>query len=256
MNQPVLDTLYFPVTDDFFPSSTTTTTTVVQSASSSSANDYLHHNSFNISSDTTAATTAYNSNNNPSDADTAVGHASSITSRTEEYEPGSNYLSNSFSYGDTAVAAGTTRKTSEQHQWEAESLSNKQAAEQSSNSNNSNNAELSAEKNGKSSSGYKDGTDAGDDEDNDDENAFGIPTEIYTASAAAAAAVASSSISSSAAVNAIASLNDSNPPTPARHRRVSFDLDVSDKEEKSSSRSIRKDESVGKGNDHGKVIFL
>jgi hypothetical protein len=45
--------------------------------------------------------------------------------------------------------------------------------------------------------------------------------------------------------NPLAGLNDSsNPPTP-RHRRVSFDLDTSDKDEKSSSRSKR-DECIGK----------
>jgi hypothetical protein len=40
-------------------------------------------------------------------------------------------------------------------------------------------------------------------------------------------------------------LNDSSAPSSPRHRRVSFDLDTEDKEEKSSSRS-RKEEAAGK----------
>jgi len=79
-----------------------------------------------------------------------------------------------------------------------------------------------------------------DDDDSDvqgqiaqEESAFGTPTEIHT--------TISSIIS-----NPLAGLNESsNPPTPARNRRVSFDLDFSDKDEKSSSRS-RRDESIGK----------
>jgi hypothetical protein len=62
---------------------------------------------------------------------------------------------------------------------------------------------------------------------------FGTPTEIQTTMP-------------TLIYNPLAGLNESssNPTTP-RHRRVSFDLDISDKEEKSSSRSKR-DESVGK----------
>lgn len=66
-----------------------------------------------------------------------------------------------------------------------------------------------------------------------EESAFGTPTEIHTTI-------------SSIINNPLAGLNESsNPPTPARNRRVSFDLDFSDKDEKSSSRS-RRDESIGK----------
>lgn len=57
------------------------------------------------------------------------------------------------------------------------------------------------------------------------ENAFGTPTEIYTVGSA--------------------TQNESTPPSSARHRRVSFDLETSDKDERSSSRSKNKDEALG-----------
>lgn len=63
---------------------------------------------------------------------------------------------------------------------------------------------------------------------------FGTPTEILPPGP-------------TLVTNPLAGLNEnSNPTTPARHRRVSFDLDVSDKDEKSSSRSKRDNEPVGK----------
>ncbi|XP_035705443.1 uncharacterized protein LOC110846990 isoform X1 [Folsomia candida] len=62
---------------------------------------------------------------------------------------------------------------------------------------------------------------------------FGTPTEILPPGP-------------TLVTNPLAGLNEnSNPTTPARHRRVSFDLDVSDKDEKSSSRSKRDNEPVG-----------
>lgn len=57
-------------------------------------------------------------------------------------------------------------------------------------------------------------------------------------------------------INPLTGLSEySNPPTPQRHRRVSFDLDFSDKEEKSSSRSKNKEENVGKFIKHNKKII-
>jgi len=74
--------------------------------------------------------------------------------------------------------------------------------------------------------------DNNDDEDDDDEPKEEL--EFGTPSAIAAPTLIT---------NPLAGLTES--PTPARHRRVSFDLDVSDKDDKSSSRSKR-DECIGK----------
>lgn len=81
--------------------------------------------------------------------------------------------------------------------------------------------------------------------EDEDELAFGNPTEIRSTTAVTSSTVAP--ITGGVIVNPLTGLAEySNPPTPARHRRVSFDLDFSDKEEKSSSRSRNKDENVGK----------
>lgn len=91
----------------------------------------------------------------------------------------------------------------------------------------------------------------GRDTTEEDELAFGTPTEILRSGSTAGGSPATSSsvapLQGGVIVNPLTGLADySNPPTPARHRRVSFDLDFSDKEEKSSSRSRNKEESVGK----------
>ncbi|CAG7815335.1 unnamed protein product, partial [Allacma fusca] len=196
MNQPVLDTAYFPINDDFFSATAVTTTTVTPSNITSA--NHFSSDSYNVNS-----LSGYN--NVTTIEDNVGGEGGDNPVETYNYSTSVMYTG---SNGDKMESVRVTRGTKVP---ESGSVTDYSVV-----------VEL----------GRADQLPGGEDVVDKEEDSFGIPTEICTAA------------TSSSAANVMASLNDSNPPTPARHRRVSFDLDISDKEEKSSSRSNRRDESV------------
>jgi MYND finger len=80
--------------------------------------------------------------------------------------------------------------------------------------------------------------------DKEEEEAFGVPTEIYVTPTTTSSCTSGAGVVGGGGGSLTNDPTGTNSPTPARHRRVSFDLDISEKDEKSSSRS-RRDESVG-----------